>query len=216
MALFDTIIRITCVRNSIYARARCLKRGTSPMRSIRPAHASEGHEDDDLFKEAMRGVEPLRVGHSRTVDMPPEPKRSGRALVYGSKEAGPSAEPSDQPIQWLAHDASSKRIQELRSGRLVPQGKLDLHRRTVDEVESLVPAFLRTSQVQGRGCVLIIHGRGIHSGPGGPRIRGAVVRLLSKSEAVLAFVDAPRQFGGTGAILGLLRNARPGQRRKRA
>ena len=186
------------------------------MRSISTAHASQGKEDDDLFKEAMQGVKPLRAGPSRTLGIPPEQKRSTGAIVRGSREAGLSAEPEGRPIEWLAPDASPKRIQELRSGSLVPQGKLDLHRRTVSEVESLVPGFLRTSQVQGRRCILIIHGRGIHSGPGGPRIRGVAVRILTKSEEVLAFVDAPPQFGGQGAILALLRNPRTGQRKRRS
>jgi DNA-nicking Smr family endonuclease len=56
--------------------------------------------------------------------------------------------------------------------------------------------------------VLIIHGRGLHSGPGGPALRPALVELLCArpvARQVLAFASAPSRYGGPGALIVLLR-----------
>jgi DNA-nicking Smr family endonuclease len=61
---------------------------------------------------------------------------------------------------------------------------------------------------KGRRCVLLIHGRGLHSGPGGPALRPALVEFLSRrplAKHVLAFTSAPPRHGGPGALLVLLR-----------
>jgi DNA-nicking Smr family endonuclease len=56
--------------------------------------------------------------------------------------------------------------------------------------------------------VIVIHGRGLRSGEGGPVLPGLVVESLSTpplASAVLAFVTAPARMGGPGALLVLLR-----------
>jgi DNA-nicking Smr family endonuclease len=59
--------------------------------------------------------------------------------------------------------------------------------------------------------VLLIHGRGLHSGPGGPALRPALVELLCRppvANRVLAFTSAPPKRGGAGALVVLLRHPR--------
>jgi DNA-nicking Smr family endonuclease len=61
---------------------------------------------------------------------------------------------------------------------------------------------------KGRRCVLLIHGRGLHSGPSGPALRSALVEYLCHqplSKHVLAFTSAPPRHGGAGALIVLLR-----------
>jgi DNA-nicking Smr family endonuclease len=68
--------------------------------------------------------------------------------------------------------------------------------------------FIEQSVAKGRRCVLLIHGRGLHSGPSGPALRPALVEFLRQrplAKHVLAFTSAPPRHGGAGALLVLLR-----------
>ena len=59
----------------------------------------------------------------------------------------------------------------------------------------------------GLGCVLIVCGRGLHSGLEGPVLPDVAIERLSEELAyyVLAFCTAPRRWGGEGALLVMLR-----------
>ena len=54
-------------------------------------------------------------------------------------------------------------------------------------------------------CVAIVHGRGLHSEGNIAVLRTEVRLLLRAHPAVLAYADAPRDDGGTGAVYVLLR-----------
>ena len=63
--------------------------------------------------------------------------------------------------------------------------------------------FLETNRGAFR-CVAIVHGRGLHS-PGRAVIKDDVRALLRAHPSVLAYSDAPRDDGGSGAVYVLLR-----------
>jgi DNA-nicking Smr family endonuclease len=56
-------------------------------------------------------------------------------------------------------------------------------------------------------CVLVVCGRGTHSGAEGPVLPDVVIERLSEELAneVLAFCTAPRKWGGQGAVIVRLR-----------
>lgn len=85
----------------------------------------------------------------------------------------------------------------------MPGRRLDLHgftrRSAVAEVRRLVESARGAYR-----CVAIVHGRGIHSS-GKPVVKADVRALLREHPAVLAYTDAPRDDGGSGAVYVLLR-----------
>ena len=101
---------------------------------------------------------------------------------------------------------------KLRRGEFSVQGHLDLHGLTRDEAKRAVEEFIRGARTAGKRCVLLVHGRGLHSKDQVPILRDAVRGWLATnrfSRHVLAFATARPADGGAGAIYLLLR--RPGR-----
>src|SRR5262249_5374377 len=98
-------------------------------------------------------------------------------------------------------------VAELRRGQLRPEASLDLHGKTVDEADQALRRFLSDSARVRRRCVLVIHGRGLHSG--GPAVLrdmviGALVGPLSGFVHCLATAAPPD--GGAGATYVMVRS----------
>jgi DNA-nicking Smr family endonuclease len=75
-----------------------------------------------------------------------------------------------------------------------------------------VDRFLREARNQGKRCVLVVHGRGIHSRDQVPILKDALRSWLATNRFgrhVLAFATARPADGGAGAVYVLLR--RPGR-----
>ena len=156
----------------------------------------------------MRGVRPLA---DRTGRVPP-PRPAG------AKPARPA--PLLPPAPPLALDAygdhvegradgvSRDRLRALQDGDPAPQDTLDLHGLRRDEATRRLETFIGESHRRRLRCVLVVTGRGAHSGDEGPVLRTAVVHALADEplrRGVLAFVSAPPAHGGAGALLVLLR-----------
>ncbi len=82
--------------------------------------------------------------------------------------------------------------------------EIDLHGLTALQAREALRQFLAEAVQRGLGCVRVVHGKGLRSGPRGPVLKHAVNTWLRKVDAVLAFVSAPRRDGGTGAVYVLL------------
>ena len=68
--------------------------------------------------------------------------------------------------------------------------------------------FLRKMRAQGERCVLVIHGKGLHSPGGAGVLRGEMSAWLSQGAAaasVAAFASQADADGASGAMLVLLR-----------
>lgn len=99
-------------------------------------------------------------------------------------------------------------IADLRRGRWVLQGEIDLHGYTRDEAREALAHFLARALRQGSRCVRVIHGKGLGS-PG----RFSILKHLSRGwlaqrEEILAFCQAGPNQGGSGALMVLLRSPR--------
>ena len=57
----------------------------------------------------------------------------------------------------------------------------------------------------GMRCVRVIHGKGLTSPNREPVLKGKVRRWLARGDDVLAYCEAPRHAGGSGAVVVLLR-----------
>jgi len=176
------------------------------------------HDDGDAraFAEAMADARKLPGPRRLPVTHAPAPgaapRRSGNVAVASPV---PDIATGRLTIEeagelWSARaDGIDRRFtRKLGAGKLEIEARIDLHGRTRDESERALDRFLAGARANGLRCLLVIHGRGLHSGADGPALRDAVRRTLiagPHSAHVLACVSAPPALGGGGATLIWLR-----------
>jgi DNA-nicking Smr family endonuclease len=174
--------------------------------------------DADLWAEAVAGARPVADRNKVVVPgasgaRPPafwhpdlDALRELEALVSG--EAPFDIADSDEYIEGRVSGLDPALVRKLRRGDFSVQGHLDLHGRSRSEAKAEVDAFLRRSREQGKRCVLLVHGRGLHSKDQVPVLKEALRSWLSTARFgrhVLAFATARPQDGGAGAVYVLLR-----------
>jgi len=183
-----------------------------PVGNARPAPETD---DDRSFEQAMRGATPLAAGERGRRASPLAGPGSGaaparrrttaRAIGARDDEADALAELAD----LVSEGGERATLKELRRGRYPIEADLDLHGHSRAEAVPRLERFIALSLDQGRRCVRVIHGRGLHSQGEEPVLREAVQRTLAgggpDGHAVLAFTLAPPAHGGDGATLVLLR-----------
>ena len=172
---------------------------------------AEETEEARLFREAVRGVRPLRA-HSTP---PRKPKVRPRARFTRADRAAvlrESIDPHATDLEQLTGEALAFHrpqipatvLRRLRRGDYRVQREIDLHGMTVAEAKLALREFLVTALEQRVRCVRIVHGKGLRSGHRGPVLKGAVSTVLRRTGAVLAYVSARPVDGGTGAVYVLL------------
>jgi len=206
-------------------RAREVRRAATPVHpGPRPAPVTEPPpstrepSDGELWASAVADVEPLAPGPA-LVEAPapsrrPEPFwhpdldaiRELEALVSG--EAPFDLADTDEFIEGRVPGLDPGIVRRLRRGEFAVQGHIDLHGMTRDAAKSAVDEFLRSSRASGKRCVLLVHGRGIHSKDQVPILKEALKTWLATARFgrhVLAFATARPADGGAGAVYVLLR-----------
>ncbi len=120
------------------------------------------------------------------------------------------------PEQLAAQPVSmdKKVFGRLKKGKLTPEGRIDLHGKTLDQAHPILSAFIRRSHFQGKRLVLVITGKGKQRDEGGPIpvrhgvLRHAVPQWLRTpplSSMVLQISEAHVKHGGGGAYYVYLR-----------
>ena len=174
-------------------------------------------EEDDasLFYAAMDGVhqitnrgEPPKVNPRlpEIIDENAEALAQLSELVSGQGEF--DIADSSEFIEGASPGTDRNLLRALRRGDFSLQGRLDLHGMTQAEAKEAVERFLTDSRRAKRRCVLIVHGRGLHSKDQVPVLKEQLKGWLSQKRIgamVLAFATAKPQDGGTGAVYVLLR-----------
>ena len=168
--------------------------------------------DDDpaLFREAVKGVRPLKDGGRHAPHRkPPSP----RPLQLEADEQAVLAEMRDGPLPDVGEELSyrSEGIQDatfrrLRRGAYRIDAELDLHGMRADEAKRATAGFLAAARDGGARCVRIVHGKGLRSKGDGPVLKQRLDGWLRQRNDVLAFTSARREHGGTGAVYVLLRS----------
>ena len=103
----------------------------------------------------------------------------------------------------LGADLASK----LRRNHWSVQAELDLHGLTTDEAHDALSDFIVDARTRRYRCVRVIHGKGLTSPNKEPVLKGKVRRWLARWDEVLAYTEAPRHAGGSGALLVLLKGS---------
>ncbi|MDH4106715.1 MAG: Smr/MutS family protein [Gammaproteobacteria bacterium] len=177
-------------------------------------NADISKEDVELFRKAMRGVQPL-------VRALPEPavRKAAPKAKFSRRDQRAVLEESLQPnIDWseagsgdaLRFERPSvgrRTMRKLSRGGFSVQAEIDLHGLTAAEANAALRQFIEEAVVRGWSCVRIIHGKGRGSGQGGPILKRKVDSWLRQWSPVLAFVSARQVDGGTGAVYVLLNTA---------
>jgi DNA-nicking Smr family endonuclease len=188
----------------------------------RPALRPNATDEVDL-QQAFADVRPLRAGNRATIsrDRPatiPFKRLADEADALAASKYG--VEPS--PLAWepgQEHEAeqtflrkglSGDVLARLRRGHWSVQAELDLHRLNRDEARDALSEFLNEARSGGLRCVRVVHGKGLSSPNREPVLKGKVRRWLSQRDEVLAYCEAPRHAGGSGAVLVLLKARSPG------
>lgn len=172
-------------------------------------------EDNALFRKEMMDVTPIksddRVSLSRPANsaLQSEARREAAQRISGPSNSLslPDYVPPIGPLDIVGRRKNGVQegvYRKLRLGKYAPQAALDLHRVKLVDAHEKVAAFLKTAHEKGLRTVLISHGKGVHS-PRPGFLKSYVIHWLNESELVLAYHSAPRQQGGTGATLLLVR-----------
>ena len=164
--------------------------------------------EDDLFAMAMDSVAPLPAeGRVRVRPQPPWDERPRPRPVDEEVEFAAEMDEQDQG-EWHAADVAEVDVDALRSGAIEVAKVLDLHGMRADTAQRAVAACLHEARQRGYVCVLMIHGKGQHSGSEGDVLRRGVRQWLRKRpmrDAVRAFTPARQDEGGSGATRVLVR-----------
>ena len=186
-----------------------------------PVRRSEGLSEEEMWSVAVDGATPLP---DRSARIKPGPRALSvapgqldpelvaydelRALVTG--EVPFDISDSDEFIEGHARGLDPRVVKRLRRGEFAIQGHVDLHGMLKDEAKSELEAFLTKARQQGKRCVLVVHGRGLHSKDQVPVLKEALKRWMHTARfarRVLGFSTARPHDGGGGAIYVLLKRS---------
>lgn len=180
-----------------------MKAKTSGQRGKRPILAPE---DEALFRDAMGGVTPLGA---RDRVPAPKPPPAVAKVVELPPEVKLTVDGDGQRYAARAPGVSHTQITDLRAGKVHPTATLDLHGTTIAPALGQLRQFLIESRRTGHRCMLIVHGRGLHSEHGAPLREAVTAELLGPlSGLVHAFASAAPASGGDGATYVVLRGPR--------
>ena len=181
-------------------------------------------EEDNLFQEAMAGVETLDCKRVEPREPGPLSKPSRRPMLEEELEAyaqlvdlvsGDGSfdiEYTDEYIEGAIVGADPELLTKLRCGDFSIQAHYDLHGMTAAEAREAMERFILSSVIKGLRCVLIIHGRGLNSQDQMPVLKERMSSWLKRGRLrrlVLAFATAQPCDGGAGAMYLLLRKRLP-------
>ena len=111
---------------------------------------------------------------------------------------------TDQDLSFRRPGVGADVVQKLRKGQWSIQRQVDLHGLRSDDAREAMGRFIREAHKQGLRCVRVVHGKGLGSPGKAPVLKDKVLRWLVQKAEVIAFVQAPPNKGGAGAVLVLL------------
>lgn len=193
-------------------------------RKLRPEEIELWRQVTDRTERLTQGRKPIDFGAVLNLEpqILPAPKR--RKLIETlMKPSTPKNKPttrivrlpsiSDQ-VQKAPVQMDRKSFDQMKRGKLKPEGRLDLHGLTLDRAHPMLVQFIMSSQANGKRLVLVITGKGKSRDDGGPiPVRFGVLRhqvpqwlaLPPLSSAVLQITQAHDRHGGGGAYYIYLR-----------
>lgn len=174
-------------------------------------------EDNSLFRELVADVTPLpppgkaEIARPRPRPIPAQRQLDDQAALRDSLSdhiPWDSGAETGEELAFQRNGISPQTLRRLRRGHWVIQDELDLHGLTTAEARPLVVEFLNHCLRKGLRCVRIIHGKGLRSRNREPVLKQKVANWLMQRDEILAFCQARRTEGGSGAVVVLLKGRR--------
>ncbi|VEG13631.1 Smr/MutS family protein [Moraxella cuniculi] len=185
----------------------------APVAADRPT----SHDDKQLFLQAMHGVVPLKntptVSQKKPTAIDDNALRR-RMAAQGDEQIGGTLSDMQALLNPVAGEAylsyknptlQNKVFEQLKQGKLRWYDAVDLHGSSIEEARSAVQLLIHQSINQGETVVKIVHGKGKDA-----IIKTCVNGWLRQMNEVMAFVSAPANDGGNGAVLVLLKKKKLG------
>lgn len=185
----------------------------------RPPPPRGDESDELLFLSAVGEVEPVRGGPP--LAPPPAPPTADQVRIRDAEEEallqlselvageGPfDLSDTDEYVEGAVAGLDPRILRRLRTGGYALQAHLDLHGMLKDQANQALERFIEGARRQGHRCVLVVHGRGLHSKDQLPVLKELVRTRLARgrlAKQVLAFSTARPHDGGAGAVYVLLR-----------
>lgn len=181
-----------------------MKMGRHPQKPRRPLVSAEERE---LFLEAVAGTHPIDERERVLVPPPAPPPRVLPRPPEVPAPVGLVVEGDGEAISARAPGVNRSQVSDLRGGRVRPEATLDLHGESAAAARPALRRFLVEAGAHRRRCVLVVHGRGLHS-DGVAVLRDLVIGELvgELSGLVHAFATASPRDGGSGATYIMVRS----------
>ncbi|KLV09250.1 hypothetical protein ABT56_03385 [Photobacterium aquae] len=162
-------------------------------------------EDFSLFQEAVKGVKKIShdtiIAPRRQSTKADTPKLLAKERqnheFYFSDEFEPHLN-ENGPTHYARTGVSKYEVKKLRRGVYVPDMYLDMHGMTQQEAKRELAAMIAACLKEGVACCCVMHGIGKHI------LKQKAPLWLAQHPDVMAFHQAPLEFGGDGALLVLL------------
>ena len=212
---------------AMYIAAQASKPAPAPAPKVAPsiaakrAIAATKHADGDVdIAQAFADVRKLppankaSIVRARPLPVPHHTLADERDVLEASKYGNDPHPQTWDTGQEFEHEQTFVRsglrgdiASKLRRGHWSVQAELDLHGLIVDEAHDALSDFIVEARNRRMRCVRIIHGKGLSSPGKEPVLKGKVRRWLAHWDEVLAYTEAPRNAGGGGALLVLLKGS---------
>jgi len=166
-------------------------------------------DEKQLFAEAVGQVKPLvndtvrliKSGHKSNTSLKNDQayNKANKAIAqfHFSDEFEPNLN-KQGPMKYVREGVDSFEVKNLRRGHYRPDLILDLHGLDQHQAKKELAALLFACQKEHAQCICVVHGIGSHI------LKNKVPHWLVQHPDVMAFHQAPLEWGGNGAILALI------------
>ncbi|HQS37975.1 MAG: DNA mismatch repair protein MutS [Methylotenera sp. 24-45-7] len=173
---------------------------------------------EELFKLAVKDARPLpdELKHARLHHPPKKPKPIPKQFILDEQQALadslsdnyiPAHElETGEELLYLRDGHAPDILSKLRRGHWVIQAAIDLHGLVSDEARLYVATFLSDCKKRGLRCVRIVHGKGLGSRNKEPVLKHKLRNWLVQRDEVIAYAQARKIDGGSGAVIVLLKS----------
>ncbi len=179
---------------------------TSQSKLVLSSAVQEKITDEKIdFKIAIGQVKPMVQDTIHTVKRTIKQKKTqhnkkttkNKAEFHFSDEFEPNLN-TQGPMKYVRDGVDSFEVKNLRRGYYKPDLILDLHGLDQNQAKLELAALLQACQKEHAQCICIVHGIGSYI------LKNKVPHWLVQHPDVMAFHQAPLEWGGQGALLALI------------
>lgn len=180
------------------------------------AQEQQQTSDENLFAQAMQGVKPLPKLNQAVIEKPKKGKLDPLILARRANAEGDmqtddtllsdtkamlNPVSTHEQLSYKIRTLQDKIFDDLKAGRLPWFEAVDLHGCTIEQARTAVLQIIQMAKDENQTVLKIVHGKGGESGV----LKSYVNGWLRQHPDVLAFVSAPNNQGGSGAVLVLIK-----------